>query len=894
MLQNHYLDDLFHPESVAVVGASDREGSVGQKVMSNIRHSKFLGNLFAVNPKHQKVQGRKCYPSVKDLPGKIDLAVITTPALTVPDILRECGEKGIRSAIIISAGFSEMGQQGKELEQSILEIARQFQIHFIGPNCLGIMRPDAHLNATFDNNFALPGDIALLSQSGAICAAILDWAIERQIGFSTIVSMGNSIDLDFGDVLDYLAMDPATKSILLYIEGVHYPRRFLSGLRAAARVKPVIAIKAGRHASGVRAVHSHTGALVGDDDIFSAALNRGGAVRVDTIEQLFTAAQVLSSDYRARGNRLTIITNGGGAGVMAADAATDLNIALPDLDENVITKLNDVLPKQWSHQNPIDILGDATPKRYQDVVSIGLNDIDSDALLTILVPVAMSEPHAVAEEICKFAEDHQKPIIACWMGEKQSKTSWELFAECKIPCYSTPEVAVEAFSYLANYHSNQQLLLQMPAPFIAPLKTDSKGANLIIETALADSRKVLTMLESKAVLSAFDIPVSPTILAQSAHDALIAAETIGFPVVMKISSPDITHKQDVGGVILNLTTGDAVMSAYQQMMTRVEAAYPKAQVEGVTVERMQKNPNDRELMIGVIRDKVFGPVITIGLGGSLVEVVRDRAVALPPLNHFLAEQMIERTKANRLLGEFRGKPAVNKDALIQVLLSVSDMVCELPQIQEMDINPLLINDEGALVVDARFVVAHSSQAQNDYAHMTIHPYPRHLQTTWQTKEGVTITLRPIRPEDALAEQAFIGNLSPAAKYFRFMHEVSELTPETLVRFTQVDYEREMAFVATVSEKQSEKIIGIARYYTQGAPHSCEFALAVADDWQNKGVGTHLMNALMHAAKEKQMQIMSGRILSENVSMIELAKDLGFIIRASDDENMKLAIKRLGE
>lgn len=892
MLEHHYLDDLFNPESVAIIGASDRVGSVGWKVMSNMLNCHFKGKLFPVNINHEKIQEKTCYRTVADIPDVVDLAVITTPAKTVPLIMKQCGEKNIRSVIIISAGFSELGPEGKLLEQSILEIAKRHNIHFLGPNCLGLMRPQSHLNATFDNNFATSGNIALVSQSGAICAAILDWALEKKIGFSAIISMGNSIDLDFGDILEYLALDPQTKSILLYIEGVHYSRRFLSGLRAAARIKPVIAIKAGRNKTGMRAVHTHTGALVGNDDVFSSALSRGGAVRVQSIDELFTAAEVLSSTYRTNGNRLMIVTNGGGAGVMAADRAADLNIDLSQLSEETLLALNKILPPQWSHQNPIDMLGDATPKRYQEVIDECLKDKDSDALLAILVPVAMSKPHEVAKMICDQLVDLKKPLIACWMGEKQVKSSWKLFAENKIPFYSTPEIAVEAFSYLANYHHGQQLLLQVPEPLSSSFKPDVNGAELIINSVLSEQRKMLTTIESKAILNAFGIGVSQTIEAHTSNEALIIAESLGFPVVMKINSPDISHKQDVGGVQLNIQNGESARAAFNNIIERVKASKPEAKISGVSIERMYNNPNYRELMIGVVRDKVFGPVISFGMGGSLVEVVKDRAVALPPLNSFLAKRLIARTRAMKLLGNFRGKPPINMDALINVLLAVSDMICELPQIQEMDLNPLLVDEKGAIVVDARFVVEYSSATQANYDHMAIHPYPKKLISRWQTASDQPIMIRPIRPEDALLEREFIKNLSPAAKYFRFMHEVKELTPEMLIRFTQIDYETEMALVAAIENGQQERIIGIARYFTQADRESCEFALVVADAWQNKGIGSRLMMVLMEAAKSKGIKTMSGRILSENNTMLELAKNMGFSIRKNDDPTVKIAIKNL--
>lgn len=704
--EKHYLHKLFHPKAVAIIGASERAESVGRKVMTNMLKSQFKGGLYPVNPKHKRVFGKPCFASIKQIRKSIDLAVITTPARTVPDILKECGEKGIRTAIIITAGFSEMGDAGKALEQKIREIAQHHKIRFIGPNCLGVMRPDAKLNATFDNNNAQQGSIALLSQSGAICAGILDWAVAEKIGFSTIVSMGNSIDLDFGDVLEYLAVDKATKSILLYIEGIHYSQRFIKGLRAASKHKPVIAIKAGRNSAGGRAVHSHTGALVGDDDVFSAALARGGAIRVNSIQELFIAAEILSSNYKVKDNRLTIVTNGGGAGVMAADRAAESNLVLPNLSNAMVGKLNKVLPPQWSHQNPIDIIGDATPERYRKVVDLCLNDKNSDALLTILVPIAMTKPFEVAKELVRFAKDHKhKPLITCWMGEKQVESSHKLFSDKKIPCYRTPELAVRAFAYLADYHKNQKLLAQEPKPYKSNGKFNVAKAEKIIANALKEKRTILTTIESKAILQAFAIPVSKTLEALSKDEAVAMAKTIGFPIVMKISSPDITHKQDVGGVMLNIKDEIAVANAYKQIIQNVKKNKPTAKITGITLERMFNNTNYRELMLGVTHDKVFGPAIAFGMGGSLVEVIKDRAIALPPLNKFLASELIAQTKASKLLGEFRGKPAVNMDALIDAIIGVSNLVSELPQVMEMDINPILVDDKEAIVVDARFVVA---------------------------------------------------------------------------------------------------------------------------------------------------------------------------------------------
>lgn len=722
-MATHYLDKLFNPASIAVIGASDRPNSVGMKVFANLLKANYAGKLYPVNPKHEKVQGQHAFSTIKEIPHAVDLAVITTPAITVPTIIAECGEKGVPAAIIISAGFSEKGAEGKTLEQSFLKLAHEHNIRLVGPNCLGIMRPHIKLNATFDNGIALPGDIAFVSQSGAIVAAVLDWTINKKIGFSTIVSLGNAADLDFGEILDFLALDSETESILLYIEGIHDAKRFMSGLRAAARIKPVIVIKGGRHAQGSRAAHSHTGALVGNDDAFDAALRRGGAVRVMTIEQLFSATEILSSDYRTNGNRLAIITNGGGAGVMAADRVAELNVSLAKLSEDSLAQLNKVLPSEWSHQNPIDVIGDAPPERYHAALDICIKDTNIDGVLTMLVPVAMSNPLKVAEQVIADAKASNKPILACWMGEEQVKSSWELFAKHKLPYFYTPEEAVEAFSYLADYQHNQKLLMQIPEPSTPEAKPDITIARQIIESALAESRTMLTTIESKKILKSFYIPVNQPIEVSNVEDAIKSAKSLGFPVVMKINSPDISHKQDAGGVALNIINEEAVRVTFNKLVSNAKNFMPNANILGVTVEPMFKSANDRELMIGVISDKVFGPIISFGAGGTFVEIMKDRALALPPLNQFIAKHLIAQTQISKILGEFRHMPAVNLDIIINTLLRVSEMICELPEIQEMDINPFTINEKGAMAIDARIVIAPLSASSSPYSRLAIQPDP---------------------------------------------------------------------------------------------------------------------------------------------------------------------------
>ncbi|KTC99761.1 bifunctional acetate--CoA ligase family protein/GNAT family N-acetyltransferase [Legionella feeleii] len=890
-MEEHFLYRMFNPGSIAVIGASDKPLSVGAKVFTNLL-ADFSGPIFPVNPKYKTVQGNPCFPSIKEINHPVDLAVIVTPAAVVPQIMIECGEKNVRHAIILSAGFGEANAEGKELEQTVIDLAKQFKIRFVGPNCLGGRRPSIGLNATFENSPVLSGNLAFISQSGALCAAILDWAFEEQVGFSTVVSLGNCADIGFGELLDYLALDQKTDCILLYIEGIKNARKFMSGLRAASRLKPVIAIKAGRHSQGARAAISHTGAMIGADDVFDAALRRAGVVRVNSIKELFSAAEVFSNSCRAKGNQLTIITNGGGAGVMAADRAADLNIPLSELTDETISYLDSILPSHWSHRNPIDILGDATPERYQQVIKACLKDENCDGLLIILVPVAMSEPLRVAEQVSEIIRQSEKPILTCWMGKTQVGEANNLFAKHKIPSFNTPEVAVDAFSYLANYYHNQQLLLQVPEPLSYQSQPDISGAQLIIESAVAEHRKILTATESKAILRAFGIPITQTILAHTATEALVAAESLGFPVVMKIHSPDITHKQDVSGVQLNITNAEAVRTFFYQLIERAQKKMPTARIIGVTVEPMYKTSNDRELMVGIIKDPVFGPTINFGAGGSLIEIMQDRAIALPPLNNYLIKNLIARTRIAKLLGEFRNKPAVNITAIEELLLRVSEMVCELPQIEEMDINPLIVNDKEVVAVDARIVINFETSFI-PYSHLAIHPYPSHLISHWQLADGTSVLIRPIRPEDAKLEQNFIRHLSSEAKYFRFMGALRELTPEMLKRTAQIDYDREMAMVAVIQNKGRESIIGIAYYYVYPDLTSCEFALVTADKWQNKGIGSHLMTSLMSVAKTKNLKNMEGIIMSANQPMLALAKSLGFSIKpAKEDPALLLAGKVL--
>ncbi|MES9826081.1 MAG: bifunctional acetate--CoA ligase family protein/GNAT family N-acetyltransferase [Candidatus Thiodiazotropha endolucinida] len=884
-MQSHYLTSLFSPKSIAMFGASDRKNSVGEVVFKNLISSGFKGDIYPINLKHDKVQGIKAYKSIEAINKPVELAVVATPAKTIPAIVQACGEHGVKTMIILSAGFRESGTAGRRLEDKIVELAKDYGMRFIGPNCLGLIRPDQGINITFGNNNAAPGNLALVSQSGAICTAILDWAEVNDIGFSTVISTGIGADLDFGDYLDFLVSDPMTDSILLYVEGIKDARRFMSGLRAAARIKPVIVLKVGRHAAGAEASMSHTGALVGSDETFSAALSRSGVLRVETISQLFSAAKALSSRYRVYGDRLAIITNGGGPGVMAADRASDLNIELAEFNDQTIDALNKVLPDIWSHGNPVDIIGDAPPERYRAAVDICLNDPGVDGTIVILTPQAMTEPEEVARALIDLADSHKKPILTSWMGGKQIESARKLFKDARLPSFRTLENAVDAFSYLSSYQKNQRLLLQTPAKSSRRhIQPDTEGARLIIESALSEQRKILTEPESFALLGAFRINAVRNGIARSANEALILAESIGFPVAMKIYSPDISHKSDAGGIRLNISNAQVVRSTYRDLIEQVRETRPEANVEGVTVEQMYQSPNGRELLIGIVRDPVFGPVISFGSGGTTVEVMGDSAIALPPLNRSLASDLIDRTKAAKLLSQFRHMPPANREALIDVLLRVSTMACELPWIHEMDINPLIVDDQGAVAVDARIRVNFPRPSTDPYHHLAIHPYPVNLVNSTQLPNGTNIVIRPIRPEDADLEQTFTRQLSDEAKYFRFMSSIQELTPEMLTRFTQIDYHNEMALIAVTEDGNHEIELGVARYVINPDKKSCEFALVVSDQWQRQGIGHKLMHQLMEVARDRGLEKMEGEVLSNNFKMLDLMKSLYFHISTSPEDS----------
>jgi len=878
-MSRHYLTALFEPRSVALVGASDQPAKVGGRLLENLLAGGFRGALFAVNVKGgSSIRGVPCVRTVSQLPEAVDLAVIATPAPTVPGIIEECGRRGIRAAIVITAGFRESGPEGAELERALLDAARRHGIRLLGPNCVGLMRPPLGLNATFARGNALAGGLALVSQSGAVCTAMLDWATPMGVGFSSVISLGGSTDLDFGEVIDYLAADPKTAQVLLYVEGVRDGRRLVGSLRAAARSKPIIVMKVGRHPAGSRAAVSHTGAIVGRDDVFDAVVARTGIVRVKTAGELVAAALALSSGVRPGGERLAIVTNGGGPGVMAADRAAELGVPLASLAPATCERLAASLPAHWSHGNPVDLIGDATPERYRAAVSACLADPGVDGVVAILTPQAMTDADAAADAVIDAVRGTSKPVLTCWMGEASVALARTRLAAAGLPALRLPEMAVEAFAYLAQFYRNQRLLLEAPPPLAHRDPPDLAAARGIVERALAQGRSMLGATESKEFLAAFRIPVVRSHDAAVAEAAVAAADACGYPVVLKIRSPDITHKSDVGGVRLGIPDAQGVRRAFSEMTAAASRARPGARIEGVSVERMASSPHGRELMAGIATDEVFGPAIVFGAGGIAVEVLRDRAVALPPLNARLVDTLVEGTRVGLMLRAFRNLPAADRAALDEVLLRISEIACEVPEVVELDVNPLVADEHGVLALDAR-VAIRARPGLRPYAHLAIHPYPARYEAIETLPAGRRVVVRPIRPEDALLEQEFVEGLRDESRRMRFQSALRHLTPAMLARFTQIDYDREMALVAIEDAGGGQREVAVARYVALPDGEACEYAIVVADAWQGQGLGRRLMERLIGIARERGLRRMVGWVLAENAAMLALCARLGFVEHA---------------
>jgi acetyltransferase len=878
------LDKLFRPTSVAVIGASERPDSVGHVVMRNLLAGGFSGPVMPVNPSRISVAGALCHPDVASLPVVPDLAVICTPAAAVPSVIAELGRRGTRAAVVITAGV-DVG--------AMLRAARPHLLRVLGHNCVGLLVPGLGLNASFAPGSLGPGNIAFVSQSGALCTAVLDWAAARGIGFSHFISLGNSADVDFGDVVDYLALDPDTRSILLYIESVVHARKFMSACRAASRVKPIIAIKAGRFEQGARAAASHTGALAGRDDVYSAALERAGVLRVDTTEELFEAVETLARARRPAGDRLVILTNGGGLGVMAADALAARGGALAPLSEATTAALDRVLPATWSRGNPVDIIGDAPGARYGAALDVLLAAPEADALIVMHAPTGITSSDEVARGVIAKLDGQRKTVLANWMGGRVVAPAREMLEAAGVPSFETPGAAVGAFSLLAGYRRLQTLLIETPPAHPAEFDPDRERAAGVIDAVLAERREMLTEHEAKQLLDAYAIPIVVTRVAADADEAARLADGIGYPVVIKILSRDISHKSDVGGVALNLKSSAEVRAAVEAMAARVAELRPQAHVDGFTVQQMVARPGAHELLAGCFVDEVFGPMIMFGQGGTAVEVVRDRAVALPPLNRAIARRLVEATRVHKLLQGYRDRPRADLDAIDDVLLKLAQLVIDHAEVSEIDINPLLADDKGVIALDARVVVRPA--ARPGVARLAIRPYPDGLEEEVRLRTGETVLLRPIRPEDEPAHAAFFDKLDPEDVRLRFFSVLKRPDHTALARLTQIDYDREMCFIANrATADGGAETLGEARALADPDNECAEYAVIVRSDMQGAGLGEALMDKLIGYARVRGIRELWGTVLAENRAMRDLATRLGFETLPGEDPSVVRTVLPLGD
>ncbi len=867
------LERFFHAQSVAVIGASDRPHSVGATIMRNLVHGQFAGRVMPVNPNHARVHGVRAAPDVAALEQAPDLAVVCSPPASVPGAIAGLGARGCKAAVVITGGLSAFAMpDGRSAAQAMLDAARPHLLRILGPNCLGLIVPGIALNASFAHTTALPGRLAFVSQSGALATTILDWGKARGIGFSCFISLGDSGDVDFGDLLDYLGSDANTNAILMYMESIKHARKFMSAARAAARAKPVIVVKAGRNAEGARAAASHTGALAGSDEIFDAALRRAGILRVATTEDLFNAAETLARVPPTKGRRLMIMTNGGGAAVLATDALIAGGGELAPLTPAAQAALDQFLPSTWSRANPVDIIGDAPVERYVRTLQELVTSSDADAILLMHAPTAIVPSEPIARACIPAIKACGKPVLTVWLGAEAVRSSRAQFARNAIATYETPEQAVGAFLHLAEYRRSQELLLQTPPALALEAQFDAAGAQRTIAAALSSGATLLSEVQAKALLSAYGIPVVRTEIARDAEHAVALARSIGYPVALKIFSPDITHKSDVGGVALHLDDERELRSAAQDMLRHVTARAPQARIEGFTVQTMVERGGDHELILGCSVDPIFGPVILFGHGGTAVEVVRDRAFALPPLNAAIARDLISRTRVAKLLAGYRDVPAVDEAALLRTLVSLSQLICDRPEIQELDINPLLASARGVVALDARVRVQHTNEAGD--ARLAIRPYPQQLEELAQF-DAQPLLLRPIRPEDETAHREFLARLAPEDTYFRFFQVVRNWPHAQIARLTQIDYDREMAFVAIQGEAAQARILGVARAVTDPDNARAEFAVVVRSDLKGKGLGTLIMEKLVRYCRQRGTRELYGYVLPENRNMLSLAKALGF-------------------
>ncbi len=887
------LDKIFNPQNVAIVGASDVEGSVGYAIVKNFTQMGYSGKVFFVNIRKSEILGVKTFPAVDQIPEPVDLAIIATPAKTVPDVMEECGRAHVKGVIIVSAGFKETGAPGKALEEKITEVAKKYGIRVIGPNCIGIIRPRNSLNATFLDKMPKAGNIAFLSQSGALGSAILDWAIHENIGFSNFVSVGSMIDVDFGDLIDYFGSDPKTKSILMYVEGITEARKFMSAARHFARTKPIIVVKSGKFSESAKAAASHTGSLSGEDSIYDAAFKRAGIVRVNEIADLFNAAEVLGTQPLPQGPRLAIITNAGGPGVMATDALIAQGGKIAKLSQKTVDSLNAVLPPFWSHGNPIDVLGDAKSERYKAAVEGCLNDENIDGILIIFTQQAVSESVEIAKSIVELVRSktfQNKTILTSFMGFGAVQEANNILNANNIPTYSTPEQATRTYMYMYNYQRNIDLLYETPEELPVDSAPPKRPIMAILRNAAFENREILTEDEAKKILKYYNFPVVKTAVANNVEEAVAFSQEMGFPVVLKILSPQIVHKSDAGGVILNVNSPREVREAFELLIQRATAYNPNAQIIGVTVQPMIEKKGF-EIIIGGKTDPVFGPVILFGMGGVGVELFKDYSIGLPPLNTTLIRRMMEETKVYRLLKGWRNAPPVDLKKLDETVLMFSQLLVDFPQIKEIDINPLLINEKDATVLDARIVVDKDKVCKRfePHEHMVVSPYPKKYEVLWLLKNGQEVLLRPIKPEDEPMWLEMFQSLSEESIRYRFFQMLKDTPHEVRVRYCNVDYDREVALVAEMVENGKRKILGVSRLSIESDEKSGEMAFLVSDYWQGLGLGTKMVDYTLDIAKEKGIEKVEAIILQDNYRALSLTKKMGFGIEYLTDGTVKATL-----
>ena len=876
------LDKIFKPRSIAVVGASETRGSIGLAIMENLIQGGYEGRVIPVNPKYSKITGIKTYKSLTGADQNIDLAVIATPISTVPEIVRQCVDAGVGGAIIISAGGRETGNEGRELEKEIEKEARKGGVRIIGPNCMGIICPKQKLNASFASHMAPAGKMAFISQSGAICSAMLDLSLKKKMGFQYFVSIGSMLDVDFGDLIDYLGNDPEVTSILLYMESLTEIRKFMSAAREVSRIKPIVVLKAGKSEQGAKAAASHTGALAGENRVYEAAFIRAGLARVRTLEDFFDCAELLAKQSPPLGRRLVVVTNSGGPGVMAADAIEEYGLELTPLNEETIDRLNKILPPFWSHGNPIDILGDATPERYARVTDCCFETGSIDGMLVIVNPQAMTDPTEVAEALSRDLKRKRYPVFTAMMGGMDVEMGRIILNDAGIPTYGTPERAVRSFAVLCDYARNLKLLQEIPSRFLRDVVAEEKKAKELIAKSLDGEDVFLQEVESKRLLAFYGIPVNQTQAAGSVEEALRLALDMDYPLVMKILSPDIVHKTEAHGIRTDIRNELELRKAYKKVMEAARTYNPDADIRGVTLQPMVQKA-DVELLIGAKRDPIFGPVILFGMGGIFAEVIGDRNIALAPLNRTLARRLMEKTKAYKLLNGYRNIPKADLGLLEQLLVCLSHLLVDFPEIAELDMNPVLVKDGKPLTVDAR-ILLRKTDTRSPH-HLVISSYPEQYESKETTGHGLQIFIRPIKPEDASLLLELFENLSPESRYHRFFSPMKSLSRDMLVRFTQIDYDRHIGLVALGREEGEEKMLGVARVIMEPDRHNAEFSVAVGDRWQGKGVGRRLLERCLDTGRDYGIETVQGFVLAENTQMLRLGHELGFQVSKNGEANM---------